>query len=101
MNRASLVLAWVFVGVGAASLVRVGLRPRDPHAAWAVASAAVAIAGGAAALRGARWARWVLAAWLAAHVAISARHDRATLLAHAAILVAGAWILFRRPRAVQ
>ena len=53
-----------------------------------------ALAGGAYVLRGRNWARWLLAAWMALHVAISAGQP-AQLGAHLAIFGVLAFLLFR------
>ena len=53
-----------------------------------------AIVGGTYVLRGANWARWLLAAWMALHVAISIGQPTA-LLAHVAIFGFVAYLLFR------
>ena len=53
-----------------------------------------AIVGGVYVLRGANWARWLLAAWMALHVAISLGQPTA-LLAHVAIFGFVAYLLFR------
>jgi hypothetical protein len=54
----------------------------------------VAIVGGAYVLRGANWARWLLAMWMALHVAISVGQP-AALLAHVVIFGSVAYLLFR------
>ena len=55
-----------------------------------------AVVGGIAAIRGRRWARWLLAAWMALHVAISAGQP-AQLAAHLMIFGFIAFLLFRSP----
>ena len=45
-------------------------------------------------LRGTNWARWLLAAWMALHVAISIGQPTA-LIAHLVIFGFVAWLLFR------
>src|SRR6185503_9651595 len=76
------VVGWLFVVVGCASLARhaweithagEGGAATAPSAkdledfAWVVASAALAMAGGAFTLRGRKWARWALVVWMAGH----------------------------------
>jgi ABC-type branched-subunit amino acid transport system permease subunit len=96
-------VGWLFVAVGVGSLVRGLIRydPREPsHFAWAAASALIAIVGGVGTLRGGSWGRWVLAFWMAGHVALAAMHDWEKLAVHVALFAVIAWILFlRRPRA--
>ena len=55
-----------------------------------------ALIGGTFVLRGQNWARWLLAAWMALHVAISIGKPLA-LLAHLAIFGFIAFLLFRPP----
>jgi hypothetical protein len=58
----------------------------------------LAILGGAFVLRGKNWARWLVLAWIAYHVVLSAFHHFFELAVHAALLAVFAYILFR-PRA--
>ena len=53
-----------------------------------------ALVGGTFVIRGRNWARWLLAAWMLLHVAISIAHP-AQLLAHLAIFGFIAFLLFR------
>ena len=55
-----------------------------------------AIVAGVFLLRGRNWARWLAAAWMAAHVAISAFHSRQELIAHSILLVLIVYLQFRR-----
>jgi hypothetical protein len=55
-----------------------------------------ALIGGTFVLRGQNWARWLLAAWMAFHVAISVGKPTA-LVAHLAIFGFIAFLLFRPP----
>jgi hypothetical protein len=58
-----------------------------------------ALVGGSGVLLGRNWARWLLAAWMALHVAISAGRP-AELLAHLAIFGGVAFLLFRKRASV-
>lgn len=58
----------------------------------------LAVIGGVFLLRGHNWARWLVIAWMAFHVALSVMHTPVELIMHAVLLVAIAWFLFR-PRA--
>jgi hypothetical protein len=49
-------------------------------------------------LRGRNWARWLCAAWLAAHIVIAGLHTLEQLLIHAVLFVVISFLLFR-PRA--
>jgi hypothetical protein len=55
-----------------------------------------ALIGGTFVLRGRNWARWLLAAWMALHVAISVGKPTA-FVAHLAIFGFIAFLLFRPP----
>ena len=55
-----------------------------------------ALIGGTFVLRGHNWARWLLAAWMALHVAISVGKPT-ELVAHLAIFGFIAFLLFRPP----
>lgn len=93
-------LGWLFVIVGAVTLAYfvsqfVASRsiPRDLMAAFAVD--AVALAGGLLVLRGRDLGRWLVIAWLAFHVYLSALHSTQEALVHGAMLVLVAIALTR------
>jgi hypothetical protein len=46
-------------------------------------------------LRGRNWARWLLLAWIAYHVVLSAFHSLSELAVHGLLFVVVAWFLFR------
>ena len=48
-------------------------------------------------LRGHNWARWLLVAWIAFHIVISALHSVLQLLIHVVIFGVILFFLFRRP----
>jgi hypothetical protein len=89
----------LFLCVGAGSLARgVARFPGDGDAldlALVAASALLAAGGGAFVLRRRAWARWLCAAWLAAHVALGLAHTGTALAVHAALFVAITFLLFR------
>lgn len=100
--RSVLVVGVLFLILGALDVWR-GLAPlfaSAPH--WHMATDDVevlaigiaAIVGGIYVLRGANWARWLLAAWMALHVAISIGQPGA-LAAHLLIFGFVAYLLFR------
>lgn len=60
----------------------------------------VAIIGGVFLILGRSWARWVLLAWVAFHVAASALNSISTALAHAVLLAAIAYFLLRPPASI-
>ena len=107
MNRRPLgvtLVGWAFIVAGVAGTVHhapelAGPPPFQPAAVWVVALRLLAIVGGAFLLRGANWARWVLLAWLAYHVALGALHSTSEALTHAALLLGIGWVLLRPPAA--
>lgn len=101
-RRSVLAVAALFLVLGALDVYR-GLAPLLASAPrWHMATDDVevlaigiaAIVGGVYVLRGANWARWLLAAWMALHVAISIGQPTA-LLAHVVIFGFVAYLLFR------
>jgi hypothetical protein len=112
-----IVIGWLFITVGALGLLRDWLPLLTPQAAqhaaalraegaamlaliWTVRG--LAIVGGAFLIRGAPWARWLLAGWMAFHVALSAGHSFQALALHVLIFAGIAYVLFRpQPRATD
>jgi hypothetical protein len=91
-----LVLGVVDVYQGVAPMVRTSSRPATDDM-QVLAIGVAALVGGGFVLRGANWARWLLAGWMLLHVAISVGHP-GPFLAHLAIFGSLAFVLFR-PRA--
>ncbi len=93
------IVAALFLAVGCLDLYR-GLAPLFTWGrlhgddATVLALGVAAVLGAAFLLLGHGWARWLLAAWMALHVAISIGHPR-ELLMHAAIFALLLFILFR------
>ena len=101
-RRSVLAVGMLFLVLGARDLYR-GIAPLLASAprwhmalddAEVLAIGIAAIVGGIYVLRGANWARWLLAAWMALHVAISIEQPSA-LLAHVVIFGFVAYLLFR------
>lgn len=67
-------------------------RPLDP---WILLLRLLAIVGGIFLFLGHNWARWLLAAWLAFHVAVSAFHSIGQTAAHLVLLVLVVYFLWR------
>lgn len=89
-------LGGVDVYQGVAPYLRAGSPPRlagDDMLVLAIGVAA--LVGGIAVIRGHRWARWLLASWMALHVAISLGRPT-QLAAHLVIFGFIAFLLFRR-----
>ena len=57
----------------------------------------IAIVGGVFLLIGHNWARWLMLAWLAFHVVVSAFHSLSECLAHVALLIIVGYVLLRPP----
>jgi hypothetical protein len=110
-----IIIGWLFTVVGGLGLMKDWLplltSQAAQHAAALRAEGAgmlaliwtvrlLAVVGGAFLIRGAPWARWLLAGWMAFHVALSAGHSLAALGMHVAIFGGIAYVLFRPPRGV-
>jgi hypothetical protein len=98
-----IVVGVIFLALGVLDITR-GLAPlfaSAPH--WHMAADDVevlaigiaAIVGGVYVLKGRNWARWLLAVWMAFHVAISIGQPK-QLVAHLVIFGCIAYLLFRR-----
>lgn len=101
-----LVVGLLFLAVGCLDLIR-GLAPlfHPPGALGGddllvLAVGVIALVGGAFVIVGRDWARWLLAAWMAFHVALSVGHV-GQLLAHLAIFGVIAYFLFFRSAAAH
>jgi hypothetical protein len=93
------IIGWLLVVVGVSGFVLHLYEAKPRHALegenpWILATELVAIVGGAFLLRGQSWARWLVMAWMAFHVAISFNSPR-QLVIHGAIFVLFAYFLFR------
>ena len=55
----------------------------------------LAVVSGAFMLRGANWARWVLVAWMAYHIVLSAFHSVTEFALHAVLFGTLTYFLFR------
>ena len=94
-------LGWLFIAAGVVGLAyHSGEYKTLPTVQYALVCSLrlLAVAGGAFLLLGRNWARWLLLAWMALHVAISLRHTPAELIVHVVFLVLLVALLFR-PRA--
>jgi hypothetical protein len=107
------IIGWLFIAVGGLGLLGDWLPFLTSNAArhaaalrtegvpmlaliWTVRL--LAVVGGAFLIRGAPWARWLLAAWMAFHVALSASHSLGALALHLVIFGGIAYVLFRPAR---
>jgi hypothetical protein len=93
------ILGWLFVAFGVV-LFAYHLKQVDLHRLFRSADNLIPLAeliwtvAGAFMLRGHSWARWLLLAWIAFHVALSYPSFHATLV-HGLLLALIAWLLFR------
>lgn len=101
------IVGWLFAIFGCIALLS-GLLPLSGKTSpqliaefkthWMVHLARLAsIVSGLFMLRGHNWARWLLVAWIAFHIVVSALHSMAQLLLHAVIFSVILFFLFRRP----
>ncbi len=91
-------LGCLFIGVGVVSLVYHLLRDRLDY--WTLPISLVgilAIVGGVFLLKGRNWARWLVLAWLAFHVAVSALNSVSGSVAHIVLLIAVGYFLLTPP----
>src|SRR5512143_1782350 len=101
--RSVTVIGWLFIAAGIIGLVyhATALKtsgPLDYEALWVLLLRLLAVIGGAFLLRGADWARWLVLAWIAYHVVLSAFHSWSDTAVHA-VLLAGVAFLLLRPEA--
>jgi len=107
--RAITLIAWLFIAVGTAGLLKDLWPLATPQAAPQIAklkadgfadlgpawtSRLLAIVGGAFLLRGFNWARWLLVVWMGFHIVISALHSPMQLLIHCVIFTSLGCVLF-------
>jgi hypothetical protein len=89
------ILGWLFIVAGLVGLLYHAAHERT---SWALALISLiriaAIVGGIFLLMGHSWARWVLVAWLAFHVVVSAFHSVGQVAAHVVLLAVVAYFLF-------
>jgi hypothetical protein len=94
------VLGWLFILVGIfASAYHLWTAKLDRWMFPILLLEVVAIVAGVFLLRGARWARWVVLAWLAFHVVVSALNSVADALPHAVLLLVIGYFLLGPPTA--
>jgi hypothetical protein len=107
-QRSVIAVGVLFLVLGALDLYR-GVAPLLASAPrWqmggddvmVLAIGVAAIVGGIYVMRGANWARWLLAVWMALHVAISIGEPRA-LLGHVVIFGFVAYLLFNSRASVH
>lgn len=93
-------LGGLFIVVGLVGIAyHLSERPVDPSIILVTFIRILAIVGGVFLLMGRNWARWLLLAWLAFHVVVSAFHSMSEMAAHAVLLIVVAYFLFTPPAA--
>jgi len=91
-------LGWLFIVVGVLSTTYHLLKgPLDRWTVPILLVGTTAIVAGAFLLRGARWARWLVLAWLALHIVVSALNSLSDALAHVVLLSVVAYLLLGPP----
>jgi hypothetical protein len=97
------IIGWFFIIFGSIALLS-GLVPASNLSLeqlkghWMVHLARfLSIVAGLFMLRGHNWARWLLVAWIAFHIVLSALHSTLQLLIHVVIFGVILFFLFRRP----
>jgi uncharacterized membrane protein HdeD (DUF308 family) len=91
-------LGWLFIAVGILSTAYHLLKGSlDRWILPILLVGAIAIAAGVFLLRGARWARWLVLAWLAFHVVVSAFNSLSNAMAHLVLLLVVGYVLLGSP----
>jgi len=91
-------LGWLFIAVGILSTIYHLLKGSLDR--WTLPSllvGTIAIVAGVFLLRGARWARWLVLAWLAFHVGVSALNSLSDAVAHFVLLLVVGYFLLGPP----
>jgi uncharacterized membrane protein HdeD (DUF308 family) len=91
-------LGWLFIAVGILSTVYHLLKGSlDRWIVPILLVGAIAITAGVFLLRGARWARWLVLAWLAFHLVVSAFNSLSDAMAHLVPLLVVGYVLLGPP----
>lgn len=95
------VIGLLFIAAGIVGLAYHGSEiklqlPIDYQIVWACAVRLLAIVGGIFLLKGKNWGRWLLLAWIAYHVVLSAFHSLSEVIMHGLLLVLFTYFLCRR-----
>jgi hypothetical protein len=92
------ILGWLFIVVGILSTTYHLLKGSlDRWMVLIVLVGIIAIVAGVFLLRGARWARWLLLAWLAFHVVVSALNSLPDAMPHVVLLLVVGYFLLGPP----
>ena len=109
-SRGLTIVGWLFIAVGSIGLLVDWVPLLTARAAQHLADLMVegaagltliwsvrllAVIGGAGLLRGAGWARPLLAAWMLFHIGVSLLHSVAQLIVHVVVFAGVTYVLFR------
>src|SRR5689334_24511201 len=99
--RSITIISSLFIVFGTIALISGLWRVDELTSHWYIhLSRFLQIVAGVFMLYGRNWARWLLVAWVAFHIIISALHSVLFLLMHVAIFSVILFFLFRRPASV-
>ena len=88
----------LFIVAGLVGLVyHLSERPLDHWIVLISMIRIIAVVGGVFLLMGHNWARWLMLAWLAFHVVVSAFHSLSEFMPHAVLLMIIGYVLLRPP----
>jgi len=91
-------LGWLFIAVGILSTIDHLLKSSlDRSIVPILLVGTIAIVAGVFLLRGARWARWLVLAWLAFHVVVSALNSLSDAMPHVVLLLVVGYFLLGPP----
>jgi len=96
--RSITIISWLFIAAGSIGLLYhlSEFSSRFGYGLIAISLLRlIAILAGVFMLRGCNWARWLLAAWMAYHVVLSAFHSVTELALHTLLFGAIGYFLFR------
>src|SRR5882672_2264838 len=92
------VFGCLFILAGTVGLIyHLRERPLERDYLLIFAIRLLAVVGGVFLLLGHNWARWLLLAWLAFHVVVSAFHSLSESIAHVVLLIIVGYVLLRPP----
>jgi len=92
------ILGCLFIVAGLAGFVyHLSERPHDHSIVLLSIVRIIAVVGGVFLLMGHDWARWLMLAWLAFHVVVSAFHSLSEFLPHVVLLIVVGYFLLRPP----
>jgi hypothetical protein len=88
----------LFIAAGLVGLVyHLSERPLDDWIVLISMIRIIAVVGGVFLLMGHNWARWLMLAWLAFHVVVSAFHSLSEFIPHVVLLMTVGYVLLGPP----